>query len=113
MAEMIWKSGPDGRQQRDTRAEEIQAGRIYHLLAKTDGGTKMLKDAFPNLDIATVVNSPYTHVTIRVQPKVRLAPLDSPAVLENEEVEDDVIIFEDPLEGYPSNHLVAKLALIA
>ena len=117
MAEMIWKSGPDGKQQRDTRAEEMEAGKkavyLYQKLAKMEAGTKKLLAAFPRLDIGTVVNSPYNMVTVRVLPRVKLAPLDSWAVLAEDPTTLEPMMFYDPVDDYPSDLLVTRLALIA
>ena len=78
---------------------EMEAGRrqvaLYGMLEKVDAGTAKLRYAFPALKIDTVINQPYTHVTIRAGTK------------------HQNIMFEDLLDDYPSDHLVAKLALIA
>lgn len=101
----------------ERRQAEIEVGmrrvKLYGLLENCDRGTQALRAAFPTLTIDVVMNKPYTHVTIRVQPAVKLAPLDSPAVLTDEELLDREVYFDEPIEDYPSDHLTTKLALIA
>ena len=87
---------------------------LYHKLAIIEEKTKMLKQAFPKLLINTVLNKPYTHVTIRACQMPNLAPLESLAVLDTGDLSyPPEIEFEEPVEEYPTNHLVAQLALIA
>lgn len=85
----------------------------FELLDKVNKGADELRIAFPSLVIGTVINSPYTHVTLRAESKVNLASIDSMAVLENSLDELKQIELEDLIEEFPSDHLVAQLALIA
>lgn len=101
------------------RQAEIEAGRrvvaLYGKIEKVDKQTKKLNDAFPSLIIAAVLNKPYTHVTIRARPQI-LAPMQSLGVLNENYSSSDPHFeahFEDPIDGYPTDHLVAQLALIS
>ena len=81
-------------------------------IEKVDKQTKKLNEAFPRLTIAAVLNKPYTHVTVRARPQF-LAPLQSAGVLMNEFYSSSEIEFLDPIDDYPTDHLVARLALIS
>lgn len=98
------------------RQAEMEAGRravaLYGKIEKVDKQTKKLNEAFPSLIIAAVLNKPYTHVTVRAQPQI-LAPMQSLGVLNENYSSADEAHFEDPIDDYPTDHLVAQLALIS
>lgn len=97
-------------------AAELEAGRkatlLYGKLEKVDKETAKLNAAFPRLVIAAVINKPYDHVTVRARPQF-LAPLESKGVLGYNYSSKDEAEFQDPIDDYPSDYLVAKLALIS
>ena len=99
------------------RQAEMEAGALavkrYAMFEAVEKGTLTLRTSFPRLLIGTVINKPYTHVTVRAEAKVNLAPLGDMAVLKDELVKPNIIELEDPIETFPSDHLVAQLALIA
>ena len=99
------------------RQTEIEAGkaaqRRWAMFEAIDKGEKVLKGAFPTLLIGTLINKPFSHVTIRAERRPKLAPLESRGVLEGEFYLMEPVEFTDPIEGFPSDHLVAQLALIA
>jgi len=109
--------------ERDAKREaEYEAGRRlaakYALLDKIQKSQDKLKQAFPTLLIGTVINKPYTMVTVRATRKPNLSPLFSTVLLTDEEMRrmtsvDQEIDLEDPVEEFPSDHLIAQLALIA
>lgn len=92
----------------------MEAGRkavaLYTKLERVNEGTKELQRAFPRLLIDTVLNQPYTHVTMRVRNKPP-SPWDMTA--EEHDYGITWLDFEDPIDSYPTDHLVAQLALIA
>jgi hypothetical protein len=100
----------------EKRQAEMEAGRkavvLFSKLEKLNAGTKRLQAIFPSLLIDTVINKPYDHVTMRVRRRF-IAPLESPAVLTDAWFEPDEIELTDPIDGYPTDFLVTKLALIA
>lgn len=93
---------------------EMEAGRravaLYEKLEKIELGTKKLKEAFPTLLLSTVMNKPYTHVTMSIR-RVKFAPMSSRFVFDG--YSKDEIILEDPIDGYPSDYLVTQLALVS
>lgn len=96
--------------------DEIEAGKkltmLYGKLEKVQKETNKLQVAFPRLVIAAVINTPYDHVTIRVRPQF-IAPLESKGVLSDNYSTKDEAEFQDPIDSYPSDYLVAQLALIS
>lgn len=98
--------------------DEIEAGKklvlLYGKLDKVQKETNKLQAAFPRLVIAAVINTPYDHVTIRARPQF-IAPLENKGVLsDNYSTKDeDEAEFQDPIDSYPSDYLVAQLALIS
>lgn len=100
----------------ERRQAEIDLGAkrvaLYGKLEKVDKQTEKLRTAFPTLTIASVLNKPYTHVTVRARPQF-MAPLQSAGVLINEFYSSNEIEFEDPLDDYPTDYLVTQLALIS
>lgn len=110
-----FQSEPKRKNPSQRTLDEMEAGRkatlLYGKLAKVEEETKKIKLAFPSLLIGTVLNRPYTHVTLRARQN-KIAPLDSFAVLVDEFVAQEIEI-TDPIDGYPSDHLIAQLALIA
>lgn len=100
----------------ERRQEEIEAGKkavaIYGKLEKVDTETRKLRAAFPTLSVDAVLNKPYDYVTVRARPQF-LAPMTSMGVLTENYSSKEEMIFEDPIDGYPTDHLVAQLALIS
>lgn len=86
------------------RLAEMEAGRkaviLWGKFEKIEATTTKLNDAFPRVHIGAVLNKPYTHVTIRA------------SIKQNEEYFKE-IEFIDPIDEYPSEHLIAQLALIS
>jgi hypothetical protein len=106
----------DRRTREQRTQDEIEAGKravaLYGKLEKVDTETKKLSDAFPRLTIAAVLNKPYDHVTVRARPQF-LAPIESLGVLSENYSSESEVTFIDPIDDYPTNHLVARLALIS
>lgn len=100
----------------ERRQAELDAGAravaLFGKFEKIDKETIKLREAFPTLTIATVLNKPYTHVTVRARSQI-LAPINSLGVLSENYSSTNETEFEDPIEGFPSDYLVTQLALIS
>lgn len=114
-AKRDWKAEHEARRQAEMEAGARYVA-LYGKLEKVNNTTEKLREAFPRLSIAAVLNKPYTHVTVRAQQQF-LAPIDSIGVLnENYSSISETHFeahFEDPIDDYPTDFLVAQLALIS
>lgn len=83
-----------------TQLEMEEGRKVVALFAKLQGvddGVKLVHANLPNLWLNTLVNKPYTEVSVTVQ------HLKTKKILH----------FIVPVEGFPSDHFIAQLALIA
>lgn len=104
---------------------EMEAGRkavlLYDKLQKIEDSENLLKNAFPSLVIGATIKPPYTHVTLRARgvDDVTWSELDGDGKVYVSNLEkygdkwQEELEFTEPIWEFPSDHLVAQLALIA
>jgi hypothetical protein len=85
---------------------------LFERISRVNLETGKLQAAFPKINIWCVLNAPYTHVSIRVTKRF-LAPITDWAVLSEDYSSEMEITFSELEDDFPSDHLVAQLALIS